>query len=142
VTEPSDDIAPHRIRLRGPWDFEWIKPPAGLPRDETCGEIRLPISWADAFDGRLGTVRLSRRFGSPADPDPADRVWLDVASPAGVSVVLNGDWLGTFAPGAARIDITGRLSHRNRLDLDLSVEDPIAGDVALVETALLFDPPR
>lgn len=140
MTEPPDDLAPHRIRLRGPWDYEWIKPPSGIPRDELCGEVRLPSSWADAFGRHLGTVRLSRRLGSPAEPDPTDRVWLEIASPAVMSVVLNGEWLGTVAPGAARLEATGRLLHRNRLDVDLTADGPIDGDRLLVEVALVFEP--
>lgn len=140
MTEPPEDLAPHRIRLRGPWEYEWVKPPSGLAHDELSGAIRLPASWGDAFGRLRGTVRLSRRFGMPAEPDPADRVWLEVASPAGVSVVFGGDWLGTVAPGSARLEVTGRLAHRNRLDIELSVDDPIARDRPLVEVALLFEP--
>lgn len=139
--EPAGDLPTHRIRLRGPWEFEWLKAPAGLTDDRRNGRLALPSTWRGAFGPLAGTVRLSRRFGSPADPDPTDRVWLELSVPhAEASAMLNGDWLGTFPPGTARLDVTGRLAPHNRLDLDLSTDEPALPDASLPEVALLFEP--
>lgn len=137
---PADHPATHRIRLRGPWEFEWLKAPAGLAADRRTGGLKLPMTWQEAFGSLAGTVRLSRRFGSPEDPDLTDRIWLEIAIPhAEAAALLNGEWLGTLAPGTARFDVSGRLADRNRLDLDLRIDDAAPPNAPLPEVALLFE---
>lgn len=131
----------HRIRLRGPWEFEWLKAPAGLPEDRRTGRLTLPATWAEAFGFAPGTVRLYRRFGRPAEPDPDERAWLEIAAPEGVlSASLNGDWLGTLAAGVVRFDVTDRLAWRNRLDLEVTTEEAPASPGPVVTVALVFEP--
>jgi hypothetical protein len=98
---------PHRIRLRGPWDYEES---GGAGR----GKLSLPAPLAD----HTGPVRLSRRFGYPGRIDAGERVWLvleGLAAP--VTVVLNGAALGT-ASGDASFDVTALLKPRNELVVD------------------------
>jgi hypothetical protein len=129
---------PHRIRLRGPWDYEplayssperHLLPPAG--------RMSVPCRWADAgladFGGR---VRFRRRFGYPGRLDAHERVWLTfdgIESRAGVA--LNGTALGAHeGAGAFEFEVTALLRPRNELVVE--VEGPaesagLCGEVAL-----------
>ena len=129
----------HRIRLRGPWEFCWVKP-AGR-RDQPAGEIRLPSRWKDAFGDARGTVRLSRKFNGPTGIEPGDRIWLEVAAGGEAGVLLNGDWLGHVGPGViARFDVSNRIALHNRTELDLSREEAAASEVPIAEVALVIEP--
>jgi hypothetical protein len=96
---------PHRIRLRGPWEFETT---------ERSGRLALPAPLADVCPS-AGEVRLRRRFGRPGRLDPGEVVWLFVEAPAApLAVWLNGDRLGDCSADA-EWDVTGRLDERNEL---------------------------
>ena len=70
---------PHRIRLRGPWDYE---PLARRPGDADLplppsGRMTMPCRWADGGLADFeGLVRFRRRFGYPGRIDAYERVWL------------------------------------------------------------------
>jgi hypothetical protein len=129
----------HRIRLRGPWEFEWLKSSSGMANALREGCLELPAIWREEFGDALGTVRLSRRFGRPSGAQEPERVWLEIASECEVTASLNGEWLGTFAAGAVRFDVTRRLSWRNRLDLDLTRDEPATLGAPLAEVALVIE---
>jgi hypothetical protein len=129
---------PHRIRLRGPWDYEPLAYSAPqrhlLP---PAGRMSVPCRWADGglagFDGR---VRFRRRFGYPGRIDSYERVWLTFAGAAAqAAVALNGTALGLHdGEGAFEFDVTDLLRPRNELVVD--VEGPaesagLWGEVAL-----------
>jgi hypothetical protein len=97
---------PHRIRLRGPWEYD-----AG----EAHGKLALPAATPLA-----GAVRFSRRFGYPGRIDGDERVWLVLDGLAGpATVALNGTELGS-ARGDAEFDVTSRLQPRNEVAVTLS----------------------
>lgn len=133
-------MATHRIRLRGLWGFEWVTAPPALPSDRRVGRLALPTTWREGLGPHAGTVRLSRRFGRPPEPDSSDRVWLEIrCRGVHVTAVLNGDQIGASTEGALRVEVTGRLAARNRLDLDLSSDEPSGPDAPLPEVALAFE---
>ncbi|NBO93607.1 MAG: hypothetical protein EBV06_15045 [Planctomycetia bacterium] len=100
---------PHRIRLRGPW--QWIQGTAS-------GSLVLPGS----LEGIIGQVKYRRRFGYPGTIDAHERVWLLLDR--GV-VSLNGESLGE---GRA-FEITSRLRPRNELVIETDSFTP--GEVSL-----------
>lgn len=101
---------PHRIRLRGPWEYE----AAG-----STGRVTLPVALADTpLASHAGNVTLRRRFGYPGRIDPAERVWLVVEGPANpLALALNGEPLGECGADA-EWDVTGRLNARNELRIE------------------------
>jgi hypothetical protein len=107
---------PHRIRLRGPWEYET----AGAA--PARGKLPLPGPLAGTpLASHPGPVRLSRRFGYPGRIDPDERVWLlieGLSVPA--TVELNGADLGQA--GSDGFDVTARLLPRNEVAVTLTVE--------------------
>jgi hypothetical protein len=92
---------PHRIRLRGPWECESLRDPAG--------------------------TRFRRRFGYPGQIDDYERVWLTFAGLSGdVVVILNTQPIGSFQfDGTIRTgttyerDVTSLLLPRNELVIEV-----------------------
>ena len=107
---------PHRIRLRGPWQYE------ALCGAASRGRLFLPAPLCQSpLADHAGPVRFMRRFGYPGQIDSDERVWLlfdGLTSPA--ALTLNGADLGT-ATDRAEFDITSRLLSRNELTVDLTV---------------------
>ena len=104
----------HVIRLRGPWEYQWL--PAGA-----AGRIWLPCDWRQELADGTGRVRLSRHFHSPLGLDEDETVWLVVCDGNPLAeAALNGLPLARFAGSIrdARIDITDRLELRNLLTID------------------------
>jgi hypothetical protein len=138
--EKVQGMYPHRIRLRGPWDYEplgWSSPERHLL--PPAGRMNLPCRWADGglagfrFSGR---VRFRRRFGYPGRIDAHERVWLTFAgADARAAVALNGAALGRHeGEGAFEFEVTDLLLPRNELLVE--VEGPaetagLCGEVAL-----------
>lgn len=137
---------PHRIRLRGPWDYEPLTRMLSLP-DGGCdtehedvpkkGRMNLPGRWRDGgLPDFAGRVRFMRCFGYPGRIDHDEQVWLTFEGIAGTSQIrLNGQPLGevvTVAPAA--FEITELLLPRNELVVDVESATPdggIWGEVAL-----------
>src|SRR5438105_4141404 len=120
---------PHRIRLRGPWDYEPLartgKSNEPLPPG---GRMTMPGRWGEGgLTDFAGRVRLRRRFGWPGRLDAHERVWLTFAgAQASADVWLNGRSLGRHeGPGPFEFDVTGLLQLRNELAVD--VETPGSG---------------
>jgi hypothetical protein len=97
--------APHRIRLRGPWES---------------------TSHAD------GRAVHRRPFGKPTNLAANERIWLVIegASP-GAAVRLNGQALGSAGHGEFATDITAGLAARNVLEVELTRAGESVGDVRL-----------
>lgn len=125
---------PHRIHLRGPWDYEplrRIEPTTTSPTGAAlppAGTMRLPCRWSDGgLRGFRGVVRFRRRFGRPARLDAHERLWLVCEGADAVSHwYLNGDYLGShvgpFTP--FEFDITERIEPRNDLSVEVACHDP------------------
>jgi hypothetical protein len=97
--------APHRIRLRGPWES---------------------TSHAD------GRAVHRRPFGKPTNLGANERVWLVIegASP-GAAVRLNGQALGSAGDREFATDITAKLVARNVLEIELIRAGELIGDARL-----------
>jgi hypothetical protein len=114
---------PHRIRLRGPWDYELLdsEPAEGL---SSRGRMPLPARWADAgLSGFSGRVRFTRKFGYPGQIDADERVWLTCAGLADhADVSLNGAALAHDQEGGQpfEFDVTALLRQRNELTIDVT----------------------
>lgn len=127
---------PHRIRLRGPWDYEPLAlSPEGQPLPP-AGRMNMPCHWADGgLPGFAGRVRFRRRFGYPGRIDPHERVWLTFGgATARAEVALNGAPLGRHEGGPFECEVTELLRPRNELVVE--VEGPaetagLWGEVAL-----------
>jgi hypothetical protein len=120
---------PHRIRLRGPWEFEQVSSNSAPVRTV------LPLRWGqNGTEGCTGRVRLRRRFGYPGRIDSHEAVWLTIGSPAqSMLVALNGAPLAGPNAGPWEFDITGSLRERNEVNIELEIgESGTAwGDVSL-----------
>jgi hypothetical protein len=127
---------PHRIRLRGPWEYEMMDAPAGeVP---STGRIVMPCP---RWDGPPGRVQFHRHFGYPGRIDAHERVWIvfdGLASPVRVSV--NATDLGTHT-GAVEVDVTHLLGSRNELTVELVIAAPSPPAVVPSPSAVVSSPP-
>jgi hypothetical protein len=131
-------VYPHRIRLRTPWECE---PLAWLPSQSEAalppsGRTAMPGRWANqGLAGFAGRVRHRRHFGSPANLDADERVWLTFGGIADqADVVLNETCLGRNVRSNAEFDVTALLMPRNVLTVDVECstdEGGVWGEVAL-----------
>ena len=128
---------PHRIRLRGPWEYS-------IPdRDESAGRVHLPFILSETnLRDYAGPVRFTRAFGYPGRIDADERVWLVIAELAGkAKIVLNERDCGNHPAGFVEIDATSLLSNRNRLEIEMSLvpeQKSLWEDVALEIRALAY----
>src|SRR6516165_10707331 len=121
---------PHRIRLRGPWEWAPLTRVGGGKDDLLPPPFRapLPCRWRDAgLAGFAGRVRLHRHFGYPGRIEDYERVWLTFGGVTGsVEIRLNDHLLGRFEkpPEPAEFDVTNLLRARNDLVVEVeSVDD-------------------
>lgn len=113
----------HTIRLKGPWDYTWLEP---VRTDEeksllTPGRVQAPVSWKDCFGARAGCVRWSRRFQSPTNLDPHERVLLSLEGIRGVErVCLNDSMLPMLLleNDEQKYDLTDRLRPTNLIEIE------------------------
>ena len=123
---------PHRIRLRGPWNYQ-VMP------DGPTGRVVMPASWGSF----RGTMTLRRPFGYPGQIDEDERVWLTLAgySHRG-QITLNGVLLASEQAGdqPLEFDVTGLLRTRNLLEIELTGQEEggLWGEVALEVRCLAF----
>lgn len=118
-------VYPHRIRLRGPWQYDC---PAA------SGRVVLPSPLVAAGLAVGADVRLTRPFGRPGHLDPGERVLIFVEAPAApLSLALDGMPLGR-CDGDAEWDVTGLLRDRN----ELVVVTAVAGGAPWVEVGMLI----
>jgi hypothetical protein len=130
---------PHRIRLRGPWEYEPLafkpdRPGEALPPD---GRMTLPCLWAaGGLPGFAGRVLFRRRFGYPGRIDAVERVWLTFGGLEGTAQIqLNGQELPPpKGPGRPfEYEVTGLLQARNELVVEIEGAETggLWGEVAL-----------
>lgn len=131
---------PHRIRLRGPWEFQWQSQERPGSANVPNGTIHLPATWNDAFGITTGALRLTRSFNRPTGIDDGERVWLELDPSRPSSVVFNGRSLGRVESGIARFDITERLAMHSRIELDIDGTVQADCDRPIVEAALVIEP--
>src|SRR5690349_4851516 len=108
----------HRMHLRGPWEYEIVGDATSAPNaiPQTKGTVRLPATWAEAFGDFRGTVRFLRRFHTPTNLDPHEKVFVIFGWIGASAIVsLNGQLLGTIPDSAttAEFEITPFLAPNN-----------------------------
>jgi hypothetical protein len=118
---------PHRIRLRGPWDYEPLRC-AGTAALPPAGRMTLPCRWSEgSLADFSGSVRFRRRFGYPGRLDAWECVWLTFAGITGrAEVTLNEARLGVCAEGPCEYEVTALLQPRNELVVEVGAEGPCA----------------
>jgi Glycosyl hydrolases family 2, sugar binding domain len=138
---------PHRIRLRGPWEYQPLARRV-LQADGSvefttdnlppASRINMPARWREAgLDDFAGRVRFLRRFGLPRQLDDYERVWLTFAGVTGsAQVSLNGSAVGSQPRDEEpfEFEITSLLEERNRLVVEVESATPdggLWGEVAL-----------
>ncbi len=128
----------HLIRLRGPWEVQWLSP-AGDVRDFSAPEVRrvkLPADWQDLFGALPGTARFTRRFQQPTGLSPDDRVLIVLDQVGGpVELSLNG----TRVPPCPTTPPSDQVSHQELDQLRFDVTDPLQA-TNLLTLDVSFDP--
>lgn len=119
----------HVIRLRGPWELSPLDGSLTSVRAEVPGDLA-PLLGSEF----AGPVCLRRRFNTPTNLGPHERVYLAFASldPA-AKLTLNGHALprAPHAPAPERHDITPQLQLHNALEIILTLPAPPLGEVTL-----------
>jgi uncharacterized protein with NRDE domain len=114
----SAKAAPHRMHLRGPWEYAW--------GGET-GRVKLPAEWRMLFGDRAGTVTLRRRFGRPTNLEQHERVFVAFGGLGGTARIrVNGVEVGAAADDdrPVRFDVTTLLKPSNQIEIELTF-DPL-----------------
>ncbi len=117
---------PHRIRLRGPWDFVTLPADPASVAQAKQGRASLPCTLSEAgLAGYSGPVRFTRRFGSPRTLDHLEHVWLVFHARAiSTQIKLNDIKLAEFqGAGEFAVEATGLLGERNLLEVSLHAAD-------------------
>jgi hypothetical protein len=88
IERPLRTTMPHRIRLRGPWEFEplwqWVRGEHGSWQQNQAdlppgGTFTAPRRWSDVLGPDFrGCVRLTRRFHRPTGLETESKLWLVV----------------------------------------------------------------
>lgn len=107
----------HRIRLKGPWDYEWLQ---GAPINDApaSGRIHMPSDWQEAFGNASGVVKFTRHFQRPTNLDVDERVFLVFEGIGGAGEIsLNGERLtrSTESVWESAVDVTAQLQLRNQI---------------------------
>ncbi|CAN5190564.1 hypothetical protein BH10PLA2_BH10PLA2_13750 [soil metagenome] len=117
---------PHRIRLRGPWEYEVVADTTATTPTPLTGKTTLPCSLAQAgLTNNPQTVRFLRRFGLPRFLDASEHIWLIVQPQASqTEVILNEYGLAHFVgSGQFAVECTTHLLDRNLLEIVLQARD-------------------
>jgi hypothetical protein len=130
---------PHRIRLRGPWEFEPLARAGGDPRPlPPGGRMIMPCPWREGgLTDFAGRVLFRRGFGYPGRLDATDHVWLTFAGIQGTARVwVNDQLLGQMEEvrDPFEFEITAFLRARNQLRVEVEAGDDsggLWGEVAL-----------
>jgi hypothetical protein len=110
---------PHRIRLRGPWEWEPLASHEGIAEPLVSQRVNMPCRLGElGLDSAGKRALVRRRFGYPGRIDAHERVWLIFAGvTAGLEVRLNGQELGRCQ--SCELEITSLLKERNVLEMTL-----------------------
>jgi hypothetical protein len=118
-------MSTHRIRLRGPWEYQALSPFAGVP---DAGRVTMPAAWRDLFGDEAGRVLFRRRFNRPSNLDASGRVRLVFEGVRGGGEVrLNGRRLANLSPEQTRLvlDVSDALEPHCLLEVEMDF-DPAA----------------
>ena len=109
---------PHRIRLRGPWEWRPSESDSAAPN-----LVHMPCTWQDLVATQPGAqIRFLRRFGQPQLQNPNERVWLVVEGLASSAKVwMNDNVIDPCHTGPERCEreVTDLLERRNRLRIQM-----------------------
>ncbi len=136
---------PHRMHLRGPWEYEWLHGPGvapGVDRADSSapfaktGRVKLPGSWQSQFGAVAGAVRFRRHFHRPTNLEPHERVVIAFDGIGGTARVwLNGRaldptdrFIAEDAPELLRYEITGLLANANELVVEIDFDATATGE--------------
>ena len=125
-------MQPHRIHLRGPWEYEW-RPLADAGDMPRTGRVKMPASWQDLFGDGGGSAVFRRRFNKPTNLELHERVSLVFDGIGGTGrVELNGREVGTLVTvdHATRFEVTPLLQESNELCVVLTWDPLQGGDQA------------
>ncbi len=116
-------IPNHQIRLRGPWQL-WLAS-ADDPRPiEPMGRFEAPNGLGDRLPPQYrGPARLERSFHRPTGLQPTSQIHLRIHSDLCGQLSLNGQPLGHLEPGEQRFDITPLLQIRNRICIEVEIDE-------------------
>ncbi len=118
-------MSTHNIRLRGPWQYEWLSKTSIEP---AVGRTALPAKWSELFEDQAGLVRFCRKFHRPTNLEPGNVVSLVFEGVSGEATFrLNGQELGTVSATEStefplRFPITKWLEPSNELQVDLEFD--------------------
>lgn len=108
----------HRIRLRGPWNYEWL---GDSKHDPKNGKVSLPKEWRELFGDVGGHVRFQRTFHCPTNLSEASRVDLVFEGIGGEAKVTlnNRQFIETVNENPIRLVITEHLRPTNDLQVEV-----------------------
>lgn len=115
----------HRIHLKGPWQYQWLGTADQESPSPPAGRVKMPADGQSLFAGRSGRARFSRRFHSPTNLDPHERVLIVIEDVAGTAEIrLNDRELGNVSPEtpSGRFDVTGALRPMNELVVEIALD--------------------
>lgn len=117
---------PHRMQLKGPWQFSWLGE-SGTSRPDLpiSGQVKIPHGWHSMFVGHSGHVQLTRRFGKPTNLDDQESVYLVFYQPVDLQQLqLNQQVLSLPAdnPLSQEFEITHLLQMNNSIQADFDVK--------------------
>lgn len=124
-------MTPHRIRLKGPWEYEWrpaLQNRAPQPAEldfPPKGRVQMPADWSDLFGDVGGRSAFRRHFQKPTNLDPEEKVWIVCDGVGGKGrALLNDRDLGSIAAqqSTARFEITPLLQPRNEIVVELEFD--------------------
>ncbi len=124
-------MEPHRIRLKGPWNYRWLKTlysgkePVSAEKTNFSpeGTVQMPMSWQKLFGEKEGIAQFERRFQSPTNLESHERVAIVFIGMRGSgTVTLNSQSLGKIETSEKiqRFDITNRLQLSNLLSIEMT----------------------
>jgi len=139
--------AMHTVRLNGPWE---VRPhDSGSIKAIEWRKLKFPCTPTDLGTGQ---IVIARRFQSPSNLEPADRVFLFVPDFFAISVAqLNGQPLDSMqTPAIERqdtaftakrcdycIEITSHLQQSNRVEMEVTLSAQNVTDTNPIEPILL-----
>jgi hypothetical protein len=122
---------PHRIRLRGPWEYELVAESSRLPESLPArGRMTMPCRWGQGgLPGYAGRVCFRRSFSWPGRLEVYERLWLTFAGiHAAAEVWLNGQALGRQdQPGPFEFEVTSIIRLRNEMVVEVEAPDDSGG---------------
>jgi beta-galactosidase/beta-glucuronidase len=122
---------PHRMHLKGPWDFRWIaqESPVNHPRRPEVlldgQRIKMPAAWQDSFGAATGRVEFTRRFQKPTNLDEQEQVHIAFDGLGGSAVIrLNDELIGELSDIDATVsfDVTEKLQSTNLLRVEVAFD--------------------